>query len=115
MFPEEANLEVFRPIIGSWYDSLKHPKQYQSQLLSELIAGYRKTQYGTDHHASEVEDKDDFRALFPITNYKALNPYFARVQKGDYTSILPEPIVCWVMTRGSTGRAKVLPAISSHL
>jgi hypothetical protein len=35
--------------------------------------------------------------------------------EGDYSSILPEPLACWVMTRGSTGPAKVLPATKTHI
>jgi hypothetical protein len=37
------------------------------------------------------------------------------VQRGNYQAILPEPLLCWVMTRGSTGPAKVLPATKTHL
>ncbi len=115
MFPEEAGLDIFQPIVGSWYESLEDPQKYQSKVLTELIAGYEKTQYGKDHGASRVKENIDFRAKFPILDYRALNPFFAEIQKGNYAAILPEPIVCWVMTRGSTGRAKVLPATDSHL
>jgi hypothetical protein len=115
MSPEEPALDMFQPIVGSWYDSLKDPQLYQSRVLSELVEGYEETGYGRDHHASEVREIADFRASFPILDYTVLNPYFAQVQKGDYAVILPEPIVCWVMTRGSTGHAKVLPATETHL
>jgi len=37
------------------------------------------------------------------------------VRRGDYHIILPEPPLTWVMTRGSTGRAKTLPATQTHL
>lgn len=115
MFPEERSPSIFQPIIGSWYESLKNPQGAQRQILSELVKEYKKTRYGKNHHASEIEEVEDFRANFPIIDYKGLNPYFAEVQKGDYAAILPEPLVCWVMTRGSTGRAKVLPATKTHL
>jgi phenylacetate-coenzyme A ligase PaaK-like adenylate-forming protein len=42
-------------------------------------------------------------------------PYLAQVEEGNYKAILPEPTECWVMTRGSTGTAKVLPATQTHL
>jgi len=44
-----------------------------------------------------------------------LDPYLSEVAKGNYNAILSEPLVCWVMTRGSTGPAKVLPATKTHL
>lgn len=115
MSPEEPALDVFHSIMGSWYESLKDPQQYQTRILLKLIEDYEKTRYGRDHHASEVREIADFRAKFPIIDYKTLNPYFSQVQNGNYNAILPEPVVCWVMTRGSTGRAKVLPATETHL
>jgi len=115
MFPEEYSLSIFQPIIGSWYESLKSPQEYQRQILSELVKEYKKTRYGKKHNASEIKEIAGFRANFPIIDYRGLNPYLTEVQKGDYAAILPEPLVCWVMTRGSTGRAKVLPATKTHL
>jgi hypothetical protein len=116
MFPkEEGNLDIFQPIIGSWYESLNNPNEAQKQVLSELIKQYKKTHYGKNHHASEIKEITEFRAKFPTIDYRGLNPYLTEIKKGNYTAILPEPLVCWVMTRGSTGPAKVLPATKTHL
>jgi len=117
MLPTEENgtLSIFQPLIGSWYESLKNPEESQKQVLSNLINGYQKTRYGKSHHASEVKEIRDFRTNFPIIDYRGLNPYLAEVEKGSYDAILPEPLLCWVMTRGSTGPAKVLPATKAHL
>lgn len=115
MFPQDSNLGILQPIIGSWYESLRNPEQSQKQVLSELVREYGKTSYGKDHRAFEVESFSQFRTNFPVMSYRYLNPYLAEVQKGNYSSILPEPLDCWVMTRGSTGKAKVLPATKTHL
>jgi len=117
MFPtkEGDSLGIFEPIIGSWYKSLKNPNEVQRQILAVLVEEYKKTQYGNSHHASEIKDVNDYRAEFPTINYRELNPYLAEVQKGNYASILPEPLLCWVMTRGSTGPAKVLPTTKTHM
>jgi hypothetical protein len=115
MFPQKRDLGIFQPIIGPWFESLENPQEAQEQVLVELIREYDKTSYGRSHHASEVKEVNDFRTNFPIVNYKDLNLYLAEVQKGNYEAILPEPLECWVMTRGSTGKAKVLPATKTHL
>ncbi len=115
MFPEEGGFGVFQPIIGPWYESLENPQETQRQVLSDLVKEYKKTRYGKSHHASEIEEIAGFRANFPIIDYRELNPYLVEVQGGDHAAILPEPLVCWVMTRGSTGPAKVLPATKTHL
>jgi hypothetical protein len=115
MFPEEKTLGIFRPLVGSWYDSLKSPKESQNQLLLDLLKEYAKTHYGRNHHASETGEIDEFRKNFPTINYHGLNPYLSEVMKGNYSALLPEPLLCWVMTRGSTGPAKVLPATKTHV
>ncbi|MGA3192818.1 MAG: GH3 auxin-responsive promoter family protein [Candidatus Bathyarchaeia archaeon] len=115
MLPEERSTTIFWPLIGPWYESLKKPEETQRQVLSGLLKEYAKTRYGEGHHASQTEDISDFRRSFPIINYHELNPYLSDVMKGDYSSILPEPLACWVMTRGSTGPAKVLPATKTHI
>ena len=115
MFPSEDTKGIFQLIIGSWYESVKNPEEFQKLVLSQLMREYEKTRYGRIHHSSDIEDIEDFRANFSVMNYRGLNPYLIEVQKGDYTAILPEPLACWVMTRGSTGTAKVLPATKTHL
>ena len=115
MFPSEDTKGIFQLIIGSWYESVKNPEEFQKLVLSQLMREYEKTRYGRIHDSSDIEDIEDFRANFSIMNYRGLNPYLIEVQKGDYTAILPEPLACWVMTRGSTGTAKVLPATKTHL
>jgi hypothetical protein len=115
MFPEKEGFGILQSIVGSWYESLKDPQKSQERVLSELASEYDKTRYGKDHNASEIEGVAGFRDNFPTIDYNGLNPYLAEVQRGDYSAILPEPLVCWVMTRGSTGPAKVLPATKTHL
>jgi hypothetical protein len=109
------DLGLFQPIVGPWYESLKDPAKSQGQVLSDLVSEYGKTGYGQTHRASHVEDIESFRSSFPILSYDELNPYLAKVRKGDYKAILPERLICWVMTRGSTGAAKVLPVTRKHL
>ena len=116
MMPDEDALNsILQPIIGPWYDSLENPQKAQEQVLRELLKKYAETDYGKSHGASEINGVADYQKSFPIIDYKGLLPYFAQVKDGNYKAILPEPPECWVMTRGSTGRAKVLPATQAHL
>jgi hypothetical protein len=116
MMPDEDSLNsILQPIIGPWYESLENPQKAQAQVLGELIKEYAKTDYGKSHHASEIRGITDYQKNFPAIDYKGLLPYFAEAKEGNYKAILPEPPECWVMTRGSTGRAKVLPATPAHL
>lgn len=115
MSTENAYESVFSSLVQPWYQSLVNPEQTQKRVLDDLVKEYAKTRYGQDRHVYEVEGVDDFRKHFSTVGYRELNPYFADVMKGDYASILPQPLLCWVMTRGSTGPAKVLPVTKKHV
>ncbi len=115
MCPEDQNLGIFQPIIGSWYESLKDPEESQNRILLDLVKEYEKTEYGREHHAHQVKNVADFRKHIPIIAYKGLSKHFSRVIAGNFGAILPEPVLCWVMTRGSTGPAKVLPVTETHI
>lgn len=109
------DMEFLQGIVASWYESLKNPVQSQQNMLLNLLGEYGKTRYGIEHKASKIEQVKDYRQCFPTINYQVLNTYLEEVMKGNYDVILSEPPLTWVMTRGSTGPAKVLPATKTHL
>jgi hypothetical protein len=111
----EAVNSILQPIIGSWYESLKNPLAAQQQILSELTQKYAATDYGKSHNAQAATSIEQYQKSFPIINYTGMTPYLAQVREGNYGAFLPEAPDCWVMTRGSTGKAKVLPATPTHL
>jgi phenylacetate-coenzyme A ligase PaaK-like adenylate-forming protein len=84
-------------------------------VLVELLKKYASTEYGANHNSSQVKSIADYRANFPIINYSDLIPYMKQVKEQSYKTFLSEPPETWVMTRGSTGKSKVLPATQTHL
>jgi hypothetical protein len=108
-------VDILKQIVNPWYEALKNPAEAQQQTLNVLMEGYAKTLYGKKHSAAEVKDETTFRKNFPKINYEGLQPYFKEVKAGNYSTILSEPPLCWVMTRGSTGTAKVLPVTQTHI
>jgi hypothetical protein len=116
MLSEEDGVNnILRPYIQPWYDSIENPQKAQEQVLVELLQKYRSTEYGAVHNASQISGINDYRANFPIINYSGLIPYLKKVKELRYKVFLPEPPETWVMTRGSTGKSKVLPATQTHL
>jgi len=116
MLPEDETIRsILDPIIGPWYKSLENPQKTQEQVIYDLLKSYRKTEYGARHASFETNQIEDYQRSFPIIDYKTLQPYLSQVQTGKYETILSEPPVAWVMTRGSTGKSKVLPATQTHL
>lgn len=116
MLPEDESIRsILEPIIGPWYESLENPQKAQDQVLYDLVKKYGSTEYGNAHDALRVNGVLDYQRYFPVIGYQGLLPFLSKVQQGNYQAILPEPPVAWVMTRGSTGKSKVLPATQTHL
>ncbi len=105
----------FHELVNPWYRALQNPVITQRQTLRNLVGHYGKTEYGRHHSVQTVETVDDLQQCFPKLDYKKLLPLLEKVKKGKYHAILSEPPICWVMTRGSTGNSKVLPATKTHL
>jgi len=108
-------VDILKHIVYPWHEALKNPAEAQQKVLEKLLEGYAKTDYGKNHSAHEVKDAATFRANFPKINYAGLRPYLEEVKAGNHSVILSEPPLCWVMTRGSTGKSKVLPVTKTHI
>ncbi len=116
MLPDqEAINTILKPYIQPWFDSIENSQKAQEHVLVDLLTKYHQTEYGQNHHVADVSNIADYRSKFPPINYAELTPILAKVKDENYKVLLAEPPECWVMTRGSTGRSKVLPATQTHL
>lgn len=116
MKPEQDSINnILMPFIQPWYDSIDDPAKSQEEVLADLLPKYGLTVYGKNHDASKIRSIRDYQANFPIINYSELISHIKKIKEASYTSFLFEPPECWVMTRGSTGKSKVLPATQTHL
>jgi hypothetical protein len=116
MLPDQDAINsILQPYIQPWYDSIEDPEKAQRQVLDDLVQKYQITEYGKSHNVSQVKNIYNYRANFPIMNYSELAPYLIQVKERSYKAFLSEPSEAWVMTRGSTGQSKVLPATQTHL
>jgi len=116
MLPDGDSINtILQPYIQPWYDSIENPQKAQEKILVDLVAKYGSTEYGVNHNASQVSGITDYQANFPIINYSGLMQYLQQIKERSFKSFLSEPPVTWVMTRGSTGKSKVLPATQTHL
>ncbi len=108
-------VNILEHIVNPWHEALKNPDISQKETLEKLLIGYAKTDYGKKYSVNDVKDGNVFRSNFPIVDYFGLKGYLNEVKSGNYSAILPEPPECWVMTRGSSGKSKVLPVTKTHI
>jgi hypothetical protein len=115
MANQDSINNILKPFIQPWYDSLDDPAKAQEKVLVDLLSKYCTTEYGKKHQASKLRNIAEYQTNFPIIDYAGLVPYFKQIKEANYLKFLFEPPECWVMTRGSTGKSKVLPATQTHL
>lgn len=106
---------LLESFLEPWYRSLADPVSAQRESLKTLLSGYATTAYGRSFGADSVEGVEMYRKTFPVADYSSLSPYLERVAAGEDSALLSEPVVRWVMTRGSTGKPKLIPATDAHL
>lgn len=107
--------DFLHAFLEPWYESLENPSQAQQKVLATLLQGYAKTTYGQDRRADKIASVEEFRRAFPSVTYRQLLPELELVRHVGFRMLLPEPVVGWVMTRGSTGRSKIIPVTQTHL
>jgi phenylacetate-coenzyme A ligase PaaK-like adenylate-forming protein len=115
MANQDSINNILKPFIQPWYDSLDDPAKAQEKVFVDLLSKYSTTEYGKKHQASKLKNIAEYQTNFPIIDYAGLVPYFKQIKEANYLKFLFEPPECWVMTRGSTGKSKVLPATQTHL
>jgi hypothetical protein len=114
MFPTAA-FDFVRELVTPWYQALENPAEAQTQVLLNLLDHYEKTDYGQERSRKSIATLNDYQRAFPTLDYEQLQPYLKKVREGNHQAFLSEPPTCWVMTRGSTGTSKLLPATKTHL
>lgn len=116
MFPTpEAPLARVMRTLSDWDSSLRDPSSSQRRLLGQLLEGYAKTEYGEIHSAASIDSIEEYRESFPAVRYVEVEPWLKRVRDEDFRVFLCEEPLTWVMTRGTTGRSKVIPVTPRHL
>ena len=116
MLPDASSINsILESYVQPWYDAIAYPAKAQGQVFADLIQKYAQSEYGMSRNASKINSISDYQANFPIINYSKLIPYLKEVKDGRFKAFLSEQPQCWVMTRGSTGNSKVIPATETHL
>lgn len=108
-------MSFIKLFLEPWYRSISDPASSQDEVLQKLLSGYAKTRYGEEKGATTITNIEEYRRSFPCVTFEKLQSYINCVERGDYRAILPERPTGWVMTRGSTGKSKIIPVTNDHL
>ena len=86
-----------------------NPVATQQKVLEDLIRQAKNTQFGQDHHFSQIKMTVDFAKHVPIRDYEELKPYVDRVVQGEENVLWKGKPIYFAKTSGTTSGAKYIP------
>lgn len=86
-----------------------NPVVAQQKVFENLIRQAEKTQFGKDHHFSQIKNPEDFAKQVPIRDYEELKPYLDRVVHGEENILWKGKPIYFAKTSGTTSGAKYIP------
>src|SRR5262249_21742128 len=100
-----------RAQVARWDAALARVEREQEQALRAIVRRSARTEFGRAHNFSRIRKYDDFARNVPVGNYDDFSPYIDRMRKGERGVLVPERIVYYGNSSGSSnqGRSKFLP------
>ena len=92
-----------------------NPVATQQKVLEDLIRQAKNTQFGQDHHFSQIKTTVDFAKHVPIRDYEELKPYVDRVVQGEENILWKGKPIYFAKTSGTTSGAKYIPLTKESL
>ncbi len=89
-----------------WMD---HPVETQQAVFLSLLKSAENTQFGQDHHFSQIKTHADFVKQVPIRDYEQLRSYVDQVVAGKEDILWPGKPLYFAKTSGTTSGAKYIP------
>ncbi len=110
---------IARPIrrrLAHFEASTHCPREVQEALLRRILAHQAPTDFGRDHRFDAIRTVEDYRRQLPIAGYEYLEPYIARVRRGETSALLADRrIYMFALTSGTTAVRKFIPVTQQYL
>lgn len=100
-----------RPLL----QATRQPRQTQMRVLRDILKHNESTQYGREHHFSEVNDYASFCRQVPVNGYEDLRSYIEAQEATGLASLVNDPVVMFATTSGTTALPKWLPVTERML
>jgi hypothetical protein len=92
------------------------PRDVQEALLRGILTRQRDTAFGRDHRFDGIRSLADFRRQVPVAGYDYIEPYMARVRRGETNALLTDSrIHMFALTSGTTATRKYIPVTDQYL
>ncbi len=97
------------PAWNHFRHALREPEATQREILHRLIARNADSAFGRAHGFSAIRSYEEFRARVPVADYENIEPWVARLMRGEQRLLTVERVTRLLPTSGSTGGRKLIP------
>ena len=94
---------------------INNPIKSQRKTFFKLISKSKNTEFGNDHHFSEINSYEKFKQNVPTRDYEGLKNYIDRVVNGEKNILWPGKPLYFAKTSGTTSGAKYIPITKSSI
>jgi hypothetical protein len=107
----QAARRVAQVQVRSWDAALRHLRQVQESTLLSIVRHCRGTEFGRKFSFDGVDGYEAFRRRVPVGDYDTFSPYIDRMRAGEANLLVPEPVLYFGNSSGSSthGKSKFLP------
>ncbi|MGF1514965.1 MAG: GH3 auxin-responsive promoter family protein [Elainellaceae cyanobacterium] len=81
----------------------------QAAFLRSLLEAHKDTAFGRKHGLADISTVEQFRERIPVRPYSAFEPYVQRMAHGEANVLVPDPLIYFNISSGSTGKKKLIP------
>lgn len=86
-----------------------NPVKTQQKVFANLIRQAESTQFGKEHHFSNIKSFEDFAKQVPVRDYEQLKSYVDKVVAGESDILWKGKPLYFAKTSGTTSGAKYIP------
>ncbi|MGL6075397.1 MAG: GH3 auxin-responsive promoter family protein [Fimbriiglobus sp.] len=93
-----------------------NPQAIQQELLFQILRRQALTGFGQDHGFGSIRTVEDYRRQVPVAPYERLQPYIARLMKGESSALIADDeLLMFALTSGTTSARKHIPLTRRYL
>lgn len=95
--------------------ALASPRVEQERLLQAFLDRNAESVYGREHAYGRIRSVAEYQERVPIVTYDDLEPWIARIRRGEQGVLTAEAVLALEKTSGSAGAAKYIPYTATLL
>ncbi len=99
-------LAFARARVALWDRAGSRVEDVQRETLRRILSHAEGTEFGRRHAFGDLRDYEDYAARVPVGDYDSFSPYIERMRKGERGLLIPEFVLYYGNSSGSSNRGK---------